>query len=172
MGKGKDEVGDDGGVGIEEVEVEVEGLTRGKGLGVEVEGAEDEGAGMVGETAGAGVHRRGGFEQAGVGASEAVFAGVGVGAMGEAGDAAEDGAECAAQDVGGFTGWEMDGLAGDEGEAKGFEVEEQEVILLSSVDCAGGRLNLKNLAASNNHCRENALQPHENVVTPSLFSIS
>ena len=58
LGEREDQVGDGGGVGIKEVEVEVEGLAGGEGLAVEVEGAEDEGAGVVGETAGAGRQRR------------------------------------------------------------------------------------------------------------------
>ncbi len=128
LGEGEDEVGDGGGVGIEEVEVEVKQLAGGNGLVVEVEGAEDEGSRMVGETAGAFAAGGGRFEKAGVGAGETVVACMGVVTVGKAGDAAEDGAECAAEDVGGFAGREVDGLAGDEGEAQGFEAEEQNLV--------------------------------------------
>jgi hypothetical protein len=138
LGEGEDEVGDGGGVvGKEEVEVEVEGLAGGKCLIVEVESAEDEGAGVVGEAARAFVCGRGGFEKAGVRAGEAVFAREGALAMGEAGDAAEDGAECAAEDVGGFAGWEVDGLAGDERESEGFEAEEEQDIVYCPGSCWG-----------------------------------
>ena len=138
LGEGEDEVGDGGGVGVEEVQVEVEGLAGREGLGVEVEGAKDKGAGVVGEAAGASVSSGGGFEEASVGASEVVGAGVGVGAIGWAGDAAEDGAERAAENVGGFAGREVDWLAGEEGEAEGFEVEEQN---LSLTEFARPRIN-------------------------------
>ena len=57
LGKGENEVGEGGGICVEEIEIEVEWLGGLKGLAVEVEGAEDEGAGMVGKTGGAG--RRG-----------------------------------------------------------------------------------------------------------------
>ena len=52
LGEGEDQIGDRCGAGVEEVEVEVKGLAGGEGLGVEVEGAEDEGTRMVGEAAG------------------------------------------------------------------------------------------------------------------------
>ena len=130
LGEGEDEIGDGGGVGIKEVEVEVKGLAGGETLGVKVEGAEDEGAGVLGEAAGTGVGSGSGrFEEASIRASEAVFAGIGVGTLGEARDATKNGAECAAEDVGGFSGREMDGLACEEGEAERFKVEEQKVSL-------------------------------------------
>jgi len=51
---------------------------------------------------------------------------LGVLAVGETGDAAEDGAECAAEDVGGFTGGEVDGFEGEEREAERCEAKEQD----------------------------------------------
>lgn len=64
-------------------------------LAVEMSGAKDKGAGPVGETARA-LTAGGGFEHTRVGTGGAEVAGFGVVAVWDAGDAAEDGAECAA----------------------------------------------------------------------------
>ena len=62
---------------------------------------------------------------------------VGVVAVGEAGDAAEDGAECAAKDIGGFAGGEVDGFEGEEREAERFEAEEQDDLVYVGWDGRG-----------------------------------
>lgn len=123
--EGEREVGDcRGGVRVEEVQVEMEGLARSESLAIKVSGAEDEWAGMVGKTTGAG-RTCSRFEEAGVRAGGAVLAGGGSWAIGQAGDAAEDGAECAAQNVGRFAFVEMNGFPGDKGKAQGREAKEQ-----------------------------------------------
>lgn len=128
LGKGEDEIRDGGGVCVEEVEVEMEGLARGESLAVEVDGAEDEGAWVIGKAAGAGGsgRRSGRFEKTRVGAGGAVFAALRALAVRETGDAAEDGAEGAAQDVGRFTFGKVNGFAGDEAEAERFKAKQQD----------------------------------------------
>ena len=124
LGKGEDEIRDGGGVCVEEVEVEMEGLAGGEGLAVEMDGAEDEGARVVGETTGP-WGGSGRFKEAGVGAGDALGATLRAWAVWEAGDAAKDAAECAPEDVGRFAFREMNGFAGEEREAEGLEAEEQ-----------------------------------------------
>ncbi len=114
--------------------MEVEALAGSEGLAVEVGGAEDEGAGPVGESAGSG---SGGcwFEHASVWTRGSPFARAGGLALRDAGDAAEDGAECAAQNVGRFAFGEVNGLTGEKGKAQGLQLKEQTLILLKSCAC-------------------------------------
>ena len=113
----------------EDVEVEPEGFAGGDAASVEMAGAEDEGAGPVGEAAGAGAGSDG-FEDTGVRAGVAQAAGSRVGAVRDAGDAAEDDAEGAAQDVGGFAGREEERLFGDEVKAEGIKTKIQYRVII------------------------------------------
>ena len=126
--EGEDEIGDGVGAEIEEVEVEVEGLAGSECLTVEVGGAEDKRARPIGETAGSGTSG-GGFKHPGVGTLGAHFASGRRLALREASDMAEDSAECAAQNVGRFAFGEVDGVAREEGEPQGMQLDEQRVSL-------------------------------------------
>jgi hypothetical protein len=54
-------------------------------------------------------------------------------AVGKAGDAAEDGAERATENIGGFTGGKVNGLEGEEREAEGIEAKEQDDLVYVDV---------------------------------------
>lgn len=121
-GEGEDEVGEDFLFSGENVDVEMKGLAGLDDVAVEVAGAEDEGAGQVGETAG-GVFTSEGFEDGGVGTGFANFAGSGVAAVGDAGEAAEDVTEGSAQSIGGFAGGKENRVAGNELETQGIKLK-------------------------------------------------
>ena len=111
---------------VKQVEMEVEGLTGGEGMAVEVASPEDERPGQVGEAAGRWAFGLG-IEQAGV----------------ERGghDLAGDGAECTAQDIGGFAWGEVDGIEGCEFEAKRADGEIHSVTILGQAsNSTPGRL--------------------------------
>jgi hypothetical protein len=113
----------------EDVEVEPEEFARGDSAPIQMTGTEYERAGPVGKAAGSGPGG-GGFEDTGVRAGVAHIAGSGVGAMGDAGDAAEDDTEGAAQNVGGFAWGEEERLFGDEVKAEGIKTEIQYRVII------------------------------------------
>jgi hypothetical protein len=100
-GEGKYETGEYCRIHCEDVQIEVEWLTGLDGAAVEMAGAEDERARRIVEAARP-FAKRNGREYFRVGAGLSGFAGLFVTTLGNAGYAAENGAERASQNVGGF----------------------------------------------------------------------
>jgi hypothetical protein len=98
--------------------------------------AEYEGTGPITEATGSGAGSDR-LEDAGVGAGVAQFAGFGVGAVRDAGNAAEHDAEGAAEDVGGFAGREEERLFGYQVKTKGVETKIQYQLIIQPFGKSG-----------------------------------
>ena len=102
----------------------MEGLTGRDSAAIQVSGAEDKGAGPIGQTARAGANR-GRLKYARVGAFGAFLADAGTGTLRAAGDTTKDQAEGSTEYVCGFAGGKENGLDRDKRESQGIEAELQ-----------------------------------------------
>jgi len=113
---------------IKKIDIEVKRLPNAEGLPVQVHGAKNKGPRPIRQTAWASLHGTG-LKQTGIRTTVSHIAGRSGTAFRQAGNSAEDQAQCPAQDIGGFAWREMDGIARDKSETKRLKAKKQLISL-------------------------------------------